>query len=294
MDIPHTLVDEVLRPLMPGFSLVECRPLSRRVTALELAAPGQATRQLILLQHSLRDRQRTPHIARNEYDLLQILWEAGLPVPRPLHLSSFPEMPFLITEYVDGEFRFTTDDLPGFCTMLADTLFTIHSLDLNGHDLAFLPTQDGLIGEAMQQASADELGIHAAISAALPDAKKNSSALLHGDFWLGNLLWRGDQPTAIIDWEDAMLGDPLGDVGKCRLETLWVLGEEAMELFTASYFARSSQLDPGALPFWDLWGALRLPHFASWTDDKQRIQRMQSQYRAFVKAAMHALQAAQK
>ena len=81
------------------------------------------------------------------------------------------------------------------------------------------------------------LGIRAAIPSAFPDIKKNSSALLHGDFWLGNLLWRGDQPAAIIDWEDAMLGDPVGDVGKCRLETLWALGEEAMELFTACYFA---------------------------------------------------------
>ena len=294
MDIPRALVEQLLKTLTPGFSLVECRPLSRRVTALELAAPGQATRQLILLQHSLRDRQRIPHIARNEYNLLQILWEASLPVPRPLHLSSLPDMPFLITEYVDGEIRFTTDDLPGFCDKMADTLFAIHSLDLNRHDLAFLPSQDGLLRETLRQASCDELGIRGAISAALPYLKMNSVTLLHGDFWLGNLLWRGDQPAAIIDWEDAMLGDPLGNVGKCRLETLWALGEEAMELFTASYFARSSQLDPGALPYWDLWGALRLPHFASWTDDKQRIHRMQSQYRAFVKAAKHALQAAQK
>ena len=294
MDVPRALLEQVLTSLMPGFRLIACRPLSRRASELDLAAPDQARRQLMLLQHSLRDRQRIPQIARNEYALLQILWEADLPVPRPLHLSSIPDNPFLVTEYVDGEIRFTTDDLAGFCDMLAGTLFAIHSLDLKRHDLAFLPTQDGLLRETLRQASCDALGIRAAISAALPDIKKNSSTLLHGDFWLGNLLWRGDQPAAIIDWEDAMLGDPLGDVGKCRLETRWALGEEAMELFTASYFARSSQLDPGALPFWDLWGALRLPHFASWTDDKQRIRNMQSQYRAFVKAARHALQAAQK
>ena len=64
--------------------------------------------------------------------------------------------------------------------------------------------------------------------AAADSIQPNASALLHGDFWLGNLLWQGDAPGGIIDWEDAMLGDPLGDLGKSRLEMLWALGEAAM------------------------------------------------------------------
>jgi aminoglycoside phosphotransferase (APT) family kinase protein len=36
--------------------------------------------------------------------------------------------------------------------------------------------------------------------------------LLHGDFWPGNALWRDGALVAILDWEDAAIGDPLADV----------------------------------------------------------------------------------
>ena len=76
----------------------------------------------------------------------------------------------------------------------------------------------------------------------------NASALLHGDFWLGNLLWQGEALSGIIDWEDAMLGDPLGDLGKSRLEMLWALGERAMSDYTAQNLALNSELNLRALP----------------------------------------------
>ncbi|MDF2434520.1 MAG: hypothetical protein JWP44_4151 [Mucilaginibacter sp.] len=38
------------------------------------------------------------------------------------------------------------------------------------------------------------------------------TALVHGDFRLGNLLFTGAQPRAVIDWEIWSLGDPLVDV----------------------------------------------------------------------------------
>ena len=82
------------------------RQLSPRVTLLEARAPDNQRRRLLLLQHSVRDRQRNPDIARDEYHLLRCLREAGMPVPRPLFLSVDGEAPFLLTEYVAGETRF--------------------------------------------------------------------------------------------------------------------------------------------------------------------------------------------
>ena len=113
--------------------------------------------------------------------------------------------------------------------------------------------------------------------------------LLHGDFWLGNLLWQGERLTGLIDWEDAMVGDPLADLGKSRLEMLWTLGEEAMAIYTAQYLSRNRGLDARALPFWDLWGAARLTHFASFATESQDIALMQKQFDRFVADAVRAL-----
>ena len=91
-----------------------------------------------------------------------------------------------------------------------------------------------------------------------------------------------------------MLGDPLGDLGKSRLEILWALGTEAMTVYTERYLARNPKLDATALPFWDLWGALRLPHFASFATDAERIPMMRAQYDRFVASAIRGLDALQK
>ncbi len=37
--------------------------------------------------------------------------------------------------------------------------------------------------------------------------------LVHGDYKVGNFVWRGNTIAAVLDWEGAGLGDPLEDVG---------------------------------------------------------------------------------
>jgi aminoglycoside phosphotransferase (APT) family kinase protein len=105
---------------------------------------------------------------------------------------------------------------------------------------------------------------------ALPEPQ-NKIALLHGDFWPGNSLWQDGQLTAVIDWEDALLGDPLIDLAQSRSEIAWIFGPEAMENFTHHY-QQQMPLDYTALPYWDLCAALRqirlagadLPGFADY------------------------------
>ena len=41
-------------------------------------------------------------------------------------------------------------------------------------------------------------------------------ALVHGDYWPGNLLWRRGRLIGVIDWEQPRLGDPTKDVATCR------------------------------------------------------------------------------
>ena len=127
------------------------------------------------------------------------------------------------------------------------------------HDLSFLPRQAGWCTEAGDGAGGWALDT-APVAAALrqaPPQSSNAPVLLHGDYWPGNWLWQNGRLAAIIDWEDAALGDPLRDLAQSRLELAWIHDAAAAAAFTRAYLARRP-LDTSALPYWDLCAALRL------------------------------------
>ncbi len=272
-------------------SLRGVEQIGGRAYALRVSTGGQAEERLVLLTHSDADRERNPQIARDEFHLLKTLQAAGLPAPAALSLCETHEPPFLITSFVQGASRLNAENTPAFCQKLAAELCAIHAVDLLEHELSFLPQARDLINHGAPPLSATEARIHAAMKSALPKVDFNPPALLHGDFWLGNLLWQGDQLEASIDWEDAMIGDPLADLGKSRLEMLWALGDEAMSLYTGYYLALNPALDASALPLWDLWGASRLQHYPSFASDPGDIPQMRAQYEAFVDDAIRQLNA---
>lgn len=43
--------------------------------------------------------------------------------------------------------------------------------------------------------------------------EKRDLVLVHGDFKVGNLMWRDRAVVALLDWELAALGDPTQDIG---------------------------------------------------------------------------------
>ncbi len=47
----------------------------------------------------------------------------------------------------------------------------------------------------------------------VPALEPDDVVLVHGDFRVGNLVWRDDEVAALLDWERATLGDPLHDLG---------------------------------------------------------------------------------
>ena len=291
MNIPRAAIERALRRIDPAWTLEGAQALSRRATALDVSGAADARIRLVLLTHSAGDRRRNPDIARDEFRTLRCLRRAGLPVARPLHLEPKHMPPFLITKFVEGCARLSAQDSRAFCEKLADALSEIHNVDLARQDLSFLPKQEELLKQSLMSQDLEEDRIVRPLRRCLPKIRLKPSALLHGDFWPGNLLWSGDRLTGIIDWEDAMLGDPLSDLGKSRLEILWALGAEAMNGYTARYLAHNPALDASALPFWDLWGAHRLSHYAAFAGDPRRVPAMRAQYDGFVDAALAELQA---
>jgi aminoglycoside phosphotransferase (APT) family kinase protein len=112
---------------------------------------------------------------------------------------------------------------------------------------------------------------------------------LHGDYWPGNILWKDGRLAAVIDWEDARVGDPLDDLANCRLEFLWTLGVDAMNEFTERYKSQTS-IDCTNLPYWDLVAALRpCGKLSTWGLDAAVEQQMRNRHRSFVDEAITAL-----
>lgn len=289
MIIPRQRLKSALQRLNPSWELRGARPLSRRAAILEVSDAANRRKRLILLAHSASDRKRNPQIARDEFRTLRRLRGAGLPVAQAIHCEQSQDPPFLITTFVQGSSRTDATAPPALCAQLAAALTRIHAVDLCRHDFAFLPEQEALVRQRLRARSAADARIVSALEGAVQRIQMNRRALLHGDFWPGNLLWQDDQLSGILDWEDAMTGDPLSDLGKSRLEILWALGAEAMERYTANYLALNRESDATALPFWDLWGALRLSQFPAFASEPEQIPLMRAKYEAFIRDALQAL-----
>lgn len=171
--------------------------------------------------------------------------------PRPRYLDRDGEVfstPCLVVGYVEGE------PAPAGATDLVRRLATVLA-EIHGvaGDMSFLPRGD---------------------LAEVPLSQRNRSVLLHGDFWPGNTLWKDGRLVAVIDWEDAAIGDPLADVANARLELLWAFGIEAMAEFTRRYESSATHVDFTDLPYWDLWADRRLAgRTAGWASTRPPNER---------------------
>jgi aminoglycoside phosphotransferase (APT) family kinase protein len=286
-----------------GGDLVRSWPLaggvSAQVTALELALPDGRTQKAVVRRHGPVDLKQNPNIAADEFALLRLLRDEGLAVPTPYLVDTSGEIfptPYVVVEFVDGETDFAPADLQGYLSQFATYLARVHSIRDAQQKFAFLPqgapTFTERFGErpARLNDSLSEERIRDALEAVWPLPQVNETTLLHGDFWPGNALWAGGRLRAVIDWEDALLGDPLSDLGKSRLEVLWAFGVEAMHDYTAQYQATMPTLDYRTLPYWDLAAALRpIGKITGWAGDETKAAAMRDRHQWFVTRAFARL-----
>lgn len=298
----NNLFEQVVKKIDPQSKLLHTWTMtggvSAQVTALVLEQPDGGTKKLIMRQHGDADLAFNPQVAAAEFRLLQVLKSAHIAAPAPYLLDQsghiFPT-PYLVVEYVEGETEFAPANLTSFLHQLADYMARLHQLNIADVDLSFLPKQEIILAELLKNRpvtldhSLEEGRIRDALEALSPLPQQNQSVLLHGDLWPGNVLWLDGTLVAVIDWEDARLGDPLADLAYSRLEILWTFGVEAMQQFTDEYLLLNT-IDVINLPYWDLSAALR-PAFqiGNWAADDTAEKRMREAHRWFVNQAFDAL-----
>ncbi|MEO7911535.1 MAG: phosphotransferase family protein [Roseiflexaceae bacterium] len=294
--------EQVVQKIAPQSKLLRAWELkggvSAQVTALEIEQPDHQTKRMIVRQHGAVDLKNNSDIAADEFKLLRILQSAGLPTPAPYYLDQSSDIfpaPYIVIEYIEGasEFALTPEGIQQLATHLA----RIHALDCAKLDLAFLPKQAQRCARKISERptnldeSLDEGRIRNVLESVWPLSQHNPLVVLHGDFWPGNILWKDGRIAAVIDWEDAALGDPLADVANTRLEILWAFGIDAMDSFTQHYQSMA-RFDVTNLPIWDLFAALRpASKLSEWAADKIAEQRMRERHRLFVTQAFEKLSA---
>ncbi|AKG37756.1 hypothetical protein VK70_13590 [Paenibacillus durus ATCC 35681] len=261
--------------------------VSAQVTALNILRSDGEVAAMILRRHGEADLRRNPQIAAAEYKLLQLLKSKGVLVPAPHFLDLSCEI-------------FPTPDFNPSCLnhylfQLSAHLAYIHSVDCSKLHLEFLPKQEEIIAEILDihsvkmDKSLNEGMIRDTLRSVWPLPQINQNVILHGDYWPGNILWKDGRLAAIIDWEDAAVGDPLADLANGRLEVLFHFGIDAMNAFTRQYQSMMTVLDFTNLPYWDLFAALRLSKFPDWGLEQVTENTMRKKHKWFVNQTLHAI-----
>jgi aminoglycoside phosphotransferase (APT) family kinase protein len=293
--IENKKFEQVVQKINPQSKLLRTWELaggiSAQVTALEMERSDGQTQKMVVRRHGEVDLKHNPQIAADEFKLLQLLHSRGLATATPYYLDQSCEIfstPYIVIEYIEGKPEFAPSNLPDLILQLATHLSAIHHVDCSKLDVSFLPQQAQIYAEKLRERpsivdeSLNEGRIWDALKAVWPIPQRNTSVLLHGDFWPGNILWKDGQLVAIIDWEDARLGDPLSDVAHSRLEILWAFGIDAMHRFTDQYRAMTS-IDFTNLPYWDLCAALRpASQIAQWGLDTSTEKAMREGHKWFI------------
>jgi aminoglycoside phosphotransferase (APT) family kinase protein len=207
------------------------------------------------LRLALRRPPRTPlsptaHNMEREHRLLSAFASAGSlapPAPRPVALcvdAAVIGAPFYLMELVEG--TVLRDHLPpafavspsaaldaGFA--LVDALVDVHGFDWRRHGLDGFGKPDGYLDRQVPRWTAqlrayqvrplpEVEALAAWLSAHTP--AMGPATLIHGDYKLDNVVLDPAPPPrirAILDWEQATVGDPLVDVG--WMVMMWPVGD---------------------------------------------------------------------
>ena len=216
--------------------------------------------------------------AQDDAALLIAARAAGVPAPDVCAVLDDADGlgPGHITAYIEGEtlgarilrdakYAAARDTMAAQCgTILA----AIHRIDPGL--TPFLRRQDAAVQLADYRRIVDALGyrrpalelglawVHAHLPPPVP------ATVVHGDFRTGNLIVGDDGIRCVLDWELAVIGDPMQDLGWLCVKS-WRFGGEApvggfgsrQQLFEAYEQASGSRVDRERVRFWEAFGNVK-------------------------------------
>jgi len=158
--------------------------------------------------------------------IMSALHDAGLPAPAIRMMSSDPVIdgrPFILMERVDGariEPTGQREEPIKIARSAVQNLKRLQALPLDktgiGDEDAVTLQVEMMRWAMLMQRAPEELTTRAGelgglLAAQVPAERRPT--LVHGDYHYGNMLFRGAEVVAILDWEIAQIGQPLIDLG---------------------------------------------------------------------------------
>lgn len=278
-------LDGFLRGRIPG---LEGSPALQRISGGQSNPTfflTYANRRLVLRKKPPGETLPSAHAVDREARVLQALAGSAVPVPPVLLFHPEPDVvgtPFYVMERVEGRV-YQTADLPGapreqrhaMVMSFAETLARLHEVDWQAAGLSDYGRPGNYFArqvarwtrqwEAQRFRDIPDLARLAAwVGANIPE-DDGVTALVHGDYRLGNVLFHPEEPrvVAVLDWELSTLGHPLSDLAYAAmtwraapeeyggllgldLEALGMPGEAA---FVARYYAARTTPAPALTRF---------------------------------------------
>jgi aminoglycoside phosphotransferase (APT) family kinase protein len=289
----------VARRVVPDGRLLRSWPLEGGVSAimhgLEIRATDGSTRRVVVRRHDAKEwKPHAANVTATEFALLEALRGLGMAVPVPRSLDESGEIlptPYFVMDFVEGTTAVSDAARPDAIREMADFLTRLHALDVGETALPELPEREDPRDGALEYLPRDAFGgeLRAMLRSEPEATTPPPRSLVHGDFWPENVMWRDGSIAAVLDWEDAAIGDPLSDLACCRSELLCHYDAQAMDSFTEHYCA-SASVDAARLSLWELYAsAAALATMGDWGLDPEVEARRRGATQWFMEQAGHAL-----
>ena len=267
-----------LRPMAGG--------ASRAIWSFDLkaAADGKPTLQpLVLRMDSSTDYlEGSP---RTEFDLMRLAFQNNVPVPEVLWFEDDVTVlgnRFFIMRFVHGETLVKRlHEHPKYAgardrivDQLGAALAQIHRIDLpealtKGDALKRLTPEEAVRNQeaifrrvSVEPHPVVEYGLRWLMQHVRP---ATGMTLVHGDYRVGNVIFNEDGLCAVLDWELAAQGDPLGDLAWITIRS-WRFGRDEFpvggvgtreEFHEAYQRAGGTRVDPERIFFWEVFGNVK-------------------------------------
>jgi aminoglycoside phosphotransferase (APT) family kinase protein len=183
-----------------------------------------------------------PYEVSKDVVIFETLAASEVPVPHLLAWTedrSVFERPFTVTDFIEGSCDDITrieqwpvwqESREALGQEIISTVAALQRFDWHGTDLPSVLGPRGpqpvrvaaavdrylvpLLNSAEERGMAQPLwrDMGAWIKENAPDIPEDEMVVIHGDYRFGNFLWQGTKIAAVVDWERAMLGDPMADL----------------------------------------------------------------------------------
>jgi len=271
-NLPQETVLAILAKIAPGSHLQSVGLLagsfSNHTHLVEASLPGGEPLNLVVRRYQEYGGYDRGEKARREFKAFELIHAHGIPGPEALLLDDTGEIlgvPGIVTRLVPGALRLDAPDEPlAWARSLAVMLAKIHGIPLDEQARSFLLEANGeatwfLGGESapkFMQKFPGGARLWQAIHERYRYLQPATPALVHLDYWVGNVLWEAGEISAVLDWEEAACGDPVIDVAYARMN-MYLMGlPGAADEFLHAY-ERETGKPVENLGIWEMAAAAR-------------------------------------